>query len=189
MNYIWTAMVALSLIGGVAGGNLGDVVNAGLGGAADAVGCVLGFAGIMCFWSGILALCEAGGLTRIISRALSPVLSRIFGVDCPALPHITMNLTANLLGMGNAATPPALAAMQELDRENNSPYPDRKMSLFAIMNTSSVQLIPATVAAMRAKAGSAAPFDIIGAVWICSFLSLAAASGAVLLLTRRRARS
>ena len=63
------------------------------------------------------------------------------------------------------------------------------MSLFAIMNTSSVQLIPATVAAMRAKAGSAAPFDIIGAVWICSFLSLAAASGAVLLLTRRRARS
>lgn len=186
MNYIWTAMIALSLAAGTVGGNVSAVVNAGLCGAADAVGCVLGFAGIMCFWSGILALCSAGGLTAALSRLLSPVLGGIFGKNSAAIPYISLNLAANMLGAGNAATPPALAAMHELDKENASPFPDRKMCIFAVMNTSSVQLIPSTVAAMRAKAGAADPFDVTGAVWLTSVMSLTAAAFAAILLTRRR---
>lgn len=185
MNYIWSAMLVLSLTAGAAGGNISSVVNAGLCGAADAVECVLGFAGIMCFWSGILALCSAGGLTAALSRLFSPMLGRIFGKNSAAIPYISLNLAANMLGVGNAATPPALMAMRELDKENSSPFPDRKMCLFAVMNTSSVQLIPSTVAAMRAKAGAVDPFDIIGAVWLTSALSLAAAAFAAILLTKR----
>lgn len=172
MNYIWSAMILLSLAAGAVRGDVGAVLQAGLDGAGAALYTALGFAGLMCFWSGILALCEAGGLARLLSRALSPALSRVFGKDSAALPHIAMNVTANLLGMGNAATPSGICAMQELDRENGSEYPDRRMCVFAVMNTSSLQLVPATVAAMRSAAGSATPFDIMMPVWITSAVSL-----------------
>lgn len=184
MNYIWSAMILASLAAGAADGRLEAVLAAGLDGAGAAFYSVLGFAGLLCFWSGILALCEAGGLSKLMSRALSPVLSRIFGRDSAALPHIAMNVTANLLGMGNAATPSGIRAMQELDNENRSEYPNRKMCVFAVMNTASLQIVPATVAAMRAAVGAAKPFDIILPVWICSALSLAAAVGAAVLFSR-----
>lgn len=186
MNYIWSAMIVLSLVAGAAQGRLGAVLSAGLDGAGAAFYTVLGFAGLMCFWSGILALCEAGGLANILSRILSPVLSRVFGRESAALPHIAMNVTANLLGMGNAATPSGIRAMQELDRENASPYPDRRMCVFAVMNTASLQIVPATVVAMRTAAGAKSPFDIIVPVWITSAVSLAAAVLAAVVLSGRR---
>ncbi|MBQ7793318.1 MAG: spore maturation protein A [Clostridia bacterium] len=178
-------MVLISLIAGAVTGNGEGVVSAGLEGAAAAVQTVLGFAGLMCFWSGILALCEKGGLARIISGILSPVLSLVFGKS-NASEHIAMNVTANLLGMGNAATPAGIRAMQELDKENNSDIPSRAMCIFAVMNTASLQIIPTTVASMRASAGSSTPFDIMPAVWITSVISLAAAVGMTLLLYRKR---
>lgn len=174
-----------SLIAGTVTGNVEGVLTAGLEGAGAAFETVLGFAGIMCFWSGILALCEKGGLANLISKLLSPLLRRVFGKSM-AMPHIAMNVTANLLGMGNAATPAGINAMQELDRENNGRRtPSRAMSIFAVMNTASLQIVPTTVAAMRAKTGAASPFDIMPAVWITSTVSLAAAVIAVLVLTRK----
>ena len=184
MNYIWSGMVVLSLFAGAATGNVDGVLNAGLEGAGAAFETVMGFAGIMCFWSGILALCEKGGLADAISKALSPLLEKVFGKS-RAMPHIAMNVTANLLGMGNAATPAGVRAMQELDRENKGrKRPDRAMSVFAVMNTASLQIVPATVAAMRAKTGALSPFDIMPAVWITSLVSLFGALIAVLVLTR-----
>lgn len=185
MNYIWAAMVMLSLVVGAATGRADAVLQAGLEGAGAAVTAALGFAGIMCFWSGVLALCDKGGLAKVMSKMLSPLLSKIFGRDSKALPHIAMNVTANLLGMGNAATPSGIRAMQELDRENGREVPSRAMSIFAVMNTSSLQIVPATVAAMRASAGAAQPFDIVAAVWITSAVSLAASVAAALLLVRK----
>lgn len=184
MNYIWSAMILASLAAGAADGRLEAVLTAGLDGAGAAFYSVLGFAGLLCFWSGILALCEAGGLSKLVAKLLSPILSRIFGRESAALPHIAMNVTANLLGMGNAATPSGIRAMQELDRENGSDFPDRRMCVFAVMNTASLQIVPATVAAMRAAVGASKPFDIIVPVWICSAVSLAAAVIAAMLASR-----
>lgn len=182
MNYIWSAMLLLSLIFGAVNGNIGTVLQAGLDGAGAAFQTMLGFAGLMCFWSGILALCEAGGAAKLLAGVFSPLLARVFGKDSAALPHIAMNVTANLLGTGNAATPAGISAMRELDRENGSEYPNRKMCIFAVMNTSSLQLVPTTVAALRSAAGSQAPFDIIPVVWITSAISLAAAVGAAVVI-------
>ena len=176
MNYIWSFMVAGSLVFGVINNNVGDVLTAGLSGASSAISVCLGFAGMMCFWSGVLSLAERSGVSHFISKLMTPILGRIFGKDNTALPHIAMNVTANLLGMGNAATPAGIAAMKELDKENNSEYPNRKMAVFAVMNTASLQLIPATVAALRASAGSLSPFDIIVPVWITSAVSLVCAA-------------
>lgn len=184
MNYIWSAMVIFSLIAGVINGDVNGVVTAGLEGAGAAFETVLGFAGIMCFWSGVLALCEKGGLADVIAKILSPMLKKVFGKS-KAMPHIAMNVTANLLGMGNAATPAGIRAMQELDRENGSERAGIRMSIFAVMNTASLQIVPATVAAMRAKTGAQAPFDIMPAVWITSAVSLIAAVVAVFALTRK----
>lgn len=181
MNYIWSAMIIVSLAAGAATGRADSVVAAGLEGAASAFQTVFGFAGIMCFWTGILALCEKSGIAKAISKALSPLLSRIFGKS-DATEHISMNITANLLGMGNAATPSGITAMKVLDSENRSEIPSRAMCLFAVMNTASMQIVPATVGAMRAQAGAAKPFDIMGAVWIASSASLVAAVSAMLIL-------
>lgn len=186
MNYIWSALIMLSIGAGAVEGQLGAVLNAGLEGAANAFYSVLGFAGLLCFWSGILALFEKGGLAGFLSRVLSPLLSRIFGKSSAAMPHIAMNVTANLLGMGNAATPSGIRAMQELDRENNSDYPDHRMCIFAVMNTASLQIVPATVAAMRSAAGAESAFDIMLPVWITSAASLCAAVGAALVFCRKR---
>ncbi len=172
MNYIWSIMVVASLLFGAANGDALGVVTAGLEGSRAAIESVLAFAGLMCFWSGILALSKEGGLADIIAKLLSPALSRIFGKTA-ATAHIAMNVTANLLGMGNAATPAGISAMKELSRLNKSDKPSRSMCIFALMNTASLQIIPTTVAAMRASAGSRAPFDIMPAVWITSLLSLA----------------
>ncbi len=185
MNYIWSAMVVLSLVSGAVTGRVDAVMTAGLEGAGAAFETVLGFAGIMCFWSGILALLEKGGLANIISKTLSPVLSKLFGKSA-AMPHIAMNVTANLLGMGNAATPSGIRAMQELDKENGATKPSRAMSIFAVMNTASLQIVPATVAAMRANAGAARPFDIITTVWITSAVSLVAAVVAAFVLSKKQ---
>ena len=179
MNYIWSFMVVASLIAGAFNGNIQDVLTAGLSGAENAVKVCLSFAGMMCFWSGILSLSEKSGVSDRLSRLLSPLLWRIFGKDSTALNSVAMNVTANMLGMGNAATPAGMSAMRLLDAENNNSCPNRKMAVFAVMNTASLQLVPTTVASMRAAAGSGAPFDIIVPVWITSFLSLVCSVAAV----------
>ena len=165
-------MIISSLIFGMINGNAQEVLTAGLNGAGKAVTVCIGFSGMMCFWSGVLALSEKSGVSDALAKLLSPVLGRVFGKDNPALPHIVMNITANMLGMGNAATPAGISAMKELDKENNSAYPDRKMAVFAVMNTASVQIIPTTVISMRAASGSENPFAVLIPIWITSVISL-----------------
>ena len=167
-------MIISSLVFGLINGNVQEVLTAGLNGAGKAVTVCIGFSGMMCFWAGVLALSEKSGISKALSRLLSPLLCRIFGKDNPALPHIVMNITANMLGMGNAATPAGICAMKELDKENNSTYPNRKMAVFAVMNTASVQIIPTTVISMRAAAGSPDPFGVLIPIWITSLFSLMA---------------
>lgn len=186
MKYIWSFMVLVSLSAGAAVGNADGVLMSGLSGAASAFETAFKLAGMMCFWSGILALMSSGGVLGVIEKILSPVFRRIFGKS-KATGYIVMNVAANLFGMGNAATPSGLMAMETLDRENGREKPSRSMALFAVMNTASLQIVPSTVASMRAAAGAAKPFDIMPAVWITSLTSLAVSVIAVIVMFRKDA--
>lgn len=127
------------------------------------------------FFSGIIQVGEEAGIVRMISKLLRPLLRRIFDTKRETtLDKISINIGANLLGIGNAATPSGLAAMQELNQENkNRIYPSDDMCRFILFNTCSVQLIPTTILGLRAMAGSATPAGIVLPVILVSFFSLA----------------
>lgn len=129
---------------------------------------------IMCFWSGIMEVADNSGITKTVSLLLSPLIRILFGKRLPqkAKEKISMNMSANLLGMGNAATPLGLEAMRELDSLN--PTPERAgnlMCMFIIINTASIQLFPSSVIALRSQAGSIAPSDILLPTMITTLLA------------------
>ncbi len=175
MNYVWSALIILSLIFGAVNGTLAETMQAGLNGAASAITVLLSFLGMMCFWSGILKIAEDSGAAKVCEKLLSPIIYRLFP-KVKDRKNITMNIIANLLGMGNAATPAGIAAMRELDEENGkSPYPSRAMSRFAVLNTASLQLFPTTVIGILASFGDPNPYRIVPLIWISSGVSLISA--------------
>lgn len=190
LNFIWTGMVIISFICALCTNKMEQLSAAILTGAGSAVDLCLTTLGMMCFWTGLMHAAEQGGLTKLLAKGLSPILKRLFPNlrrDSPALGAICMNLTANLLGLGNAATPLGLAAMQELKKESDTAQgtADNAMVLFVVLNTSSIQLIPTFMATLRAKYGAAQPFDILPAVWVTSVCALLAAVTMAKLLERR----
>lgn len=179
MNYIWCAAVLGSIVYSFFCGNAPQTVNAGITAASDCITSTLALAGMICMWSGIMKIAEQSGMSAVISRLLTPVTRRLFprlNSDSAAVTNITMNITANLLGMGNAATPLGLKAMECLDRENGgSEYASDEMCIFTVLNTASFQLVPTTVISLRAAAGSQNPYEIILPIWLVSLFSLTAA--------------
>lgn len=178
MNYIWAGMMVLSLIFAFLTGNTKAVSDAVLTGATDAVELIISILGILCFWSGLMEIAKRAGLTDMLARLFSPLLSPLFP-DVPkeseAMRYMSLNISANLLGLGNAATPFGIEAMKELQRLN--PIRDRASDsqlLFVVMNTASIQLLPTTLCAYRATYGSEKPFEILHCVWITSVIALAA---------------
>jgi spore maturation protein A len=134
-------------------------------------------AGMMCAWTGLMKIADAGGITSLLSKLLSPLMRLLFPSlkkGSPAVRAICMNITANLLGLGNAATPMGIAAMKELAKLNPSQTADNAMVMFVVINASSIQLIPTFMGTLRAKYGSPAPFDILPAVWLASVVALLA---------------
>lgn len=189
MNIIWAAMILISLVFAAINGNLTQTVNAGINGAASSVNTVLSFAGIMCLWSGIMRLCDKCGMAGVIEKLLSPITKILFPdlKDIKAKKAITMNITANILGMGNAATPLGIEAMQRLDSLNPSPENATKdMCMFVVLNTASFQLIPTTIISLRAAVSSQNPTEIILPIWIVSILSTVFSVIAVKLLCRKK---
>ena len=188
MAWVWTGMVAVSVVYGWFNGTIAAVGDAALEGAGAAVELCLTMAGVLCLWSGIMAVMDACGLTDGLSRLFRPVLSRLLPKACrdpETLAALSGNVSCNLLGLGNAATPLGLAAIQAMAERNPSrESPTRGMVLFVVMNTASLQLIPLNMAAMRQSAGSAQPFAILPAVWITSAASLAVCLAACKLLER-----
>ncbi len=177
MNYIWAGMIVLSLVFSLFAGTVSEVSEAVLSGANSAVELVLSILGIMCFWSGMMEIGKRSGLTTALSRILRPVLKHLFpDVDenGEAMNYISLNISANLLGLGNAATPFGLAAMKELKKQSaDSDRATDSMLLFVVMNTASIQLLPTTIGAYRAKYASENPFDILPCVWVTSIIALA----------------
>lgn len=181
LNYIWLALVLLAVAIGGWNDRLKDVTGGALDGAKAAVVIALGLWGIMALWLGVMRLAERAGLVQRIAYGLRPLMQRLFPEvppDHPAMGSMLMNMAANMLGLGNAATPLGLRAMRDLESLNPRPsVASNAMCTFLAINTSSVQLIPATAIAILAAAGSARPTVIVGTAF---FATLCAATIAVL---------
>ncbi len=189
MNLIWGGMILLSLVVSVFTGQLEETAAAAVTGAASAVELCFALLGIICLWTGLSKIGERAGLITLLAKILRPILKPLFpnlNPDSPAYGSIVMNVVANLFGMGNAATPLGIKAIQDLSRENrNRRSASNEMCMLVVLNTASIQLIPTTLISLRQTYGSAAPGVIIVPVWIVSILALAMGILSAKLLERR----
>lgn len=186
MTWVWAGMVLLSLVFGLATGNLDAVANAALEGASSAVELSLSMAGVLCLWSGVMEVMNTCGLSSALARAFRPVLRRLLpeaSRDSETLAAVSANVSANLLGLGNAATPLGIRAARRMARGCDGVASD-ELCLLVVLNTASIQLLPATIASVRSAAGSASPFDILPAVWMSSALSVTVGLLAAALMSR-----
>lgn len=179
LNFVWSFIVILSVICSIFLGNSDRLSSAFIDSAASAIELIITLAGVICLWSGIMRIASKSGLTELFAKFFAPVLKPVFpNLDkkSEAFRCITMNITANLLGLGNTATPLGLKAMGELQKLNDrSTTASDEMVIFVVMNTASMQLLPTMLGTLRQNYGSAAPFEIIVPVWISSGCALATA--------------
>ena len=176
MPYFLTGLFSLSLLFGCATGQLSAVSAAALTGAQSAVELCLSMAGAICLWSGVMTLMDRCGLSEKLAALLRPLLRRILpnaSRDSETLAALSANVSANLLGLGNAATPLGIRAATRMAQGCGGVASDELCRL-VVLNTASIQLLPTTVAAVRSAHGCAAPFDILPAVWLSSVLSVSA---------------
>jgi spore maturation protein A len=183
LNAIWFGLLAIGVVVAACTGRI-EVVTAGaLSAANSAVETIGGFLGIMCLWLGLLKIAEKAGLVETIARFMRPLASMLFPElpsAHPAVGAIMLNFAANLLGMGSAATPLGLQAMQELQKINDSDEASDSMCTFVLLNTSGLTLIPGAVVALRASLDSRSPTAIVGTTLVASLV----ATACVLLLDR-----
>ncbi|MBT3179899.1 MAG: nucleoside recognition protein [Candidatus Marinimicrobia bacterium] len=187
LNYIWFGMMFIGVVVGTYTGNIDAVTQAAIDMAKVAVNLAIGLIGIMALWLGIMKIAEESGLIRIIAKGLRPLTIRLFPdvpEDHPAIGSIVLNMAANILGLGNAATPLGLKAMEELQELNpNKETATNAMAMFLALNTSSVQLIlPATVVALMGSYSS----QIFITTIIATAMSTVAAVVAVKFLEKRK---
>ena len=176
MPYFLTGLFFLSLLFGCATGQLSAVSAAALTGAQSAVELCLSMAGAICLWSGVMTLMDRCGLSEKLAALLRPLLRRILpnaSRDSETLAALSANVSAPLLGLGNAATPLGIRAATRM-AQGCSCVASNELCRLVVLNTASIQLLPTTVAAVRSAHGCAAPFDILPAVWLSSVLSVSA---------------
>ena len=174
MSVIWSGMVGCAVFCGLLTGRGPQVAAAAMEGAAAAVELCLSMAGVLCLWMGVMEVMRRSGLSQGLSRLLRPLLKRLYpdlARDREVMDSISANVSANLLGLGNAATPLGIQAARRMSRRTPGVASD-SLCMLVVCNTASIQLIPTTVASVRAAAGCAAPFDILPAVWLASALSV-----------------
>lgn len=175
MSVVWTALVVCSILFGAANGQLGAVSAAAAEGAQAAIELCISMAGVLCLWTGIMEVMRRCGLLEQLRKLLSPLLGQLFPTvrkDPKTMDFISANVSANLLGLGNAATPLGIQAAERMAKRANGTATD-DLCRFVVCNTASIQLIPTTVAAVRSGAGCQTPFDILPAVWLTSAASVA----------------
>ena len=176
LNLLWGGMILLSAVFSLSSGSPNEWMDAAFSGAQGAVETLFSIAGMMCLWSGLMEIAKRAGVISFLSKLLRPVIAHLF----PSVKNkpectdpIVMNISANLMGMSNAATPLGLKAMTALQKENgHSTRPNNEMCRLVLLNTASIQLIPSTLLALRSAAGSDAPAEIILPVWITSVSAL-----------------
>ena len=165
LSRIWVSMICVALAFGAASGRGAQLGAAAAQGVQQAVDFCLTVGGMICLWSGVMELMRRCGIAGGLSRLLRPLLRRLFphaARDVQALDALSMNVSANLLGLGNAATPAGVRAAQAMARELRGDAASDELCLLVVLNTASIQLLPVTIAAVREAAGAAVPFDIHG---------------------------
>lgn len=176
LNYVWGVMLVFSIVFSFFNGTTEEVGKAALSGAESAVTLSLSMLGMMCLWSGLMQIAENGGITKTLSKFFSPVFRRLFPEyknNTKVLSAISSNVTANLLGLGNAATPLGLEAMKRMNENNKvKGTANNSMIMFVVLNTASLQLVPTTISVIRQSAGASVPMDITPCIWISSFFAL-----------------
>ncbi len=176
MNYIWGFILIISVICSFITGKIGELSNAVIIGASDAINLIISICGMMVLWTGLMKVAEKSGLTLMLSKLFSPIIRFLFPDFSPeskAARSICMNITANLLGLGNAATPFGVEAMKEMQKlSNNKSVASRSMVMFVVINTASLQLIPTMLCTIRQKYGAQNPLDILPYIWISSIIAL-----------------
>ena len=173
MSWVWTAMVAVSIIAAALSGNISALSAAIPKGAQAGITLAMSMAGSICLWTGVGKLMEKAGVTGYLSRLLRPLLGKLFPsvkTDTTLANYLSANVCANFLGLGNAATPMGIQAAQRMAQGRNGVASDELCRLI-VLNTASIQLIPANVAAVRSSLGCNTPFDILPAVWVTSLCS------------------
>ncbi len=187
LSWIWIILVGTSVLCAVITGKGPELSAAVLQGAQSAVTLAISIAGSLCLWSGVGRLMEAGGLTGALSRLLAPLLRRLFPSskkDAALAGDLSANICANLLGLGNAATPMGIRAVKRMADPTRPGTATDEMCRLIVLNTASIQLIPTTVAAVRAGLGAVVPLDILPAVWATSLCSAGLGLLAAMLLGR-----
>ena len=179
MNKVWPILIIFSFISSIINGNMAELSLSVIEGGQNAVELLLKLVSMLCLWGGIMEIADKSGITKSLSALMSPIIKLIF----PRLKNepyvreaISMNITANVLGLGNAATPLGLEAMRRLQTVN--PYDNKasdEMVVFVVMNTAAMHIIPTTVATFRAQYGSVSPMSILPASFLTSFCALTVA--------------
>jgi len=193
LNYLWAGMILVGIIFAACTGRMPDVTNAAIDSSKEAITLCITMMGVMSFWVGLMEIATKAGIIKSVSKKMRPIIRFLFPrlpADHPAAEHITTNMIANILGLGWAATPAGLKAMDglaELERERGNPeYQDKKrllggvskgrtasneMCTFLIINISSLQLIPVNIIAYRSQYGSVNPAAIVGAAIVATSIS------------------
>ena len=172
LNKIWPAFLIISFIYAILNGNIEEFNNSIFTSCAQTVDLILKLFGTMCLWNGLMKIVQETSLMKKLTKFISPLIKILFPKmkkEDKEYKEITINIIANLLGIGNAATPLGLKAMQTMQEKN--PQKDKitdSMAMFIVLNTASIQLIPSTVIAVRASLGSVNPSQIIVPVWIAT---------------------
>lgn len=177
LSWFWAGAILCSVFFALYSGTGGETAAAVLEGAESAVKLCISLAGPLAMWAGLGKLMDRVGLTAVPAKLLSPVLGRLFPQsrrDAELTKHLSANVTANLLGLGNAATPMGIRAAGRLRDPRDPTRATDQLCRLVVMNTASIQLLPTTVAALRQSTGCATPFDILPAVWASSVLSVSA---------------
>lgn len=186
LNYIWFALMAIALIVAGVRGTAAEVTEGAISSARTAVEISIGLVGIMALWLGIMRIAEKAGLIALLARAIAPITKLVFPEvprDHPAMGAMIMNISANMLGLSNAATPLGIKAMEELQTINvEKGTASNPMVMFMAINTASIQFIPATTIAVLAAAGSREPTAIIGSTLLATTIGTIAAIVATKLL-------
>ena len=187
MSWIFTVLLALSAVSAMFLGNGQALGSACVSGAQNGITLAVSIAGSLCLWTGIGKLMERIGITGLLAKLLRPVLHRLFPStksDLPLASSLSANICANFLGLGNAATPMGIQAAKRLVRKDRPGVATNELCRLIVLNTASIQLIPANVAAIRTSLGCNTPFDILPAVWVTSLLSAGAGVAAAYLMGR-----
>lgn len=176
INYIWVGMLVIGFIFAAINGKMSELNEAIFSGAKDAVTICFGLISILVFWLGMMQIAQKSGLLNLLAKYLAPIAKKIFPEvpsNHPAMGYILSNMTANLFGLGNAATPAGIKAMQELKKLNgDKDEASRSMITLLAINTAGFTLIPTTVISIRMSYHSASPTDIVGTTLVATTCSV-----------------